>query len=122
MEVRGEDNVGMGLRDASGHCAYSDLGYQLDVDPAYRVRVLKVKDELGQVLDGIDVVMRRRGDKSYSRCGVSSPGDPGVNLVARQLPAFTGLGTLRHLDLEVIAVNQVLAGHTEASRGHLFDG
>src|SRR5262249_36921476 len=39
-----------------------------------------------------------------------------------QLAALTGLGALRHLDLDLVGVDQVLAGHAEASRGDLFDG
>ena len=112
----------MGLRDTGGHCAYPDFGHQLDVDPADRVRVLEVVDELGQVLDRVNVVMGRWRDESHPRCGVASLGDPGVNLVARQLSSFARLGPLSHLDLEVIAVDQVLAGHAEAPRGHLLDG
>ena len=120
--TRDQDNVGVGLRDTGGHCAYPDFGHQLDVDPADRVRVLEVVDELGQVLDGVDVVMGRWRDESHARCGVASLGDPGVNLVARQLSSFAWLGPLSHLDLEVVAVDQVLAGHAETPRGHLLDG
>ena len=42
-------------------------------------------------------------------------GDPRVHLVARQLSTFAGLGPLGHLDLQVVAVHQVLAGDTEPS-------
>ena len=42
--------------------------------------------------------------------------------MARQLATFARLGPLGHLDLEVVAVDQVLARHPEASRGHLLDG
>ena len=45
----------------------------------------------------------------------------GIDLVAGQLPALAGLGALRHLDLQLVGVDQVLAGHAEAARGHLLD-
>ena len=44
-----------------------------------------------------------------------------IDLVTRQLPAFTGLGALRHLDLDIVRVDQVLVGHPETPRRNLFD-
>ena len=43
----------------------TDLGHQLDADPALsRVRVLEVVDELGKVFDRVDVVVRGRADQA----------------------------------------------------------
>ena len=55
-----EDDVGFALGDAGGDRADTDFGDQLDVDAGVAVRILEVVDELGQILDGIDVVVRRR--------------------------------------------------------------
>jgi hypothetical protein len=41
--------------------------------------------------------------------------------VAGQLAALAGLGALRHLDLDVVGVHQVLAGDAEAAGGDLLD-
>ena len=38
-----------------------------------------------------------------------------------QLTALTRLGTLGHLDLQLIGIGQVMAGHTKATGGHLLD-
>ena len=38
-----------------------------------------------------------------------------------QLAALARLGALGHLDLQVVGVDQVLAGHAEAAGGHLLD-
>ena len=46
----------------------------------------------------------------------------GYDLVAGQLAAFAGLGALRHLDLQLVGVDEVLAGHAEARRRDLLDG
>ncbi|CAB4626794.1 unannotated protein [freshwater metagenome] len=46
---------------------------------------------------------------------------PWVHLVARQLAAFTRLGSLGHLDLNVISVDQVLTRDTKSTRSHLLD-
>ena len=41
--------------------------------------------------------------------------------MAGKLPAFTGLGALRHLDLKIGGVDQIIAGDAKAARGHLLD-
>ncbi len=45
-----------------------------------------------------------------------------IDLVSGQLPALARLGALRHLDLQLVAVDQIVAGDAEAARGHLLDG
>src|SRR5690606_59323 len=44
-----------------------------------------------------------------------------VDLVPRQLAAFAGLRALRHLDLDVVRIDQVFGGHTEPAAGNLLD-
>jgi hypothetical protein len=58
-----EHHVGVRLGHARGDRADADLGHQLDVDPGPVVGVLQVVDELGEVLDRVDVVVRRRRDQ-----------------------------------------------------------
>ena len=89
---------------------------------ARRVDVLEVVDELGQVLDRIDVVVRRRRDQRDARRRVAHARDRRVDLVAGKLAAFAGLGALGHLDLDFLGVGQILGGHAEAPGGHLLDG
>src|SRR5688572_15574819 len=48
-------------------------------------------------------------------------GDMLVDLVAGQLAALAGLGTLRDLDLDVIGVDQIFGGDAESARGDLLD-
>ena len=79
-------------------------------------------DQLGQVFDRIDVVVRRRADQAHAGRGVADAGDVLVHLAARQLAAFAGLGPLRHLDLQFVGVGQVPDGHAEAAGGDLLDG
>src|SRR5258707_1222246 len=42
-------------------------------------------------------------------------------VVARQLTALAGLGALRHLDLDVVGIDQIFGGDAEAARRHLLD-
>ena len=73
----------VGLGHARGDRADAELGDQLDVDAGRRVGVLQVVDELLEVLDRVDVVVRRRGDQADARRGVPDLGDPRVDLVRR---------------------------------------
>ena len=116
------DVVRVGLGNTGGDRADADLGHQLDRDAGLGVDVLQVVDQLRQVLDGIDVVVRRRRDKPDARGRVPDAGDPFIDLVPRQLSALAGLGALGHLDLEVVGVDQVFGGHPETPRCHLLDG
>ena len=103
-----QHHVGLGLGHAGGDGADADLGHELHVHARRRVRVLQVVDELLEVLDRIDVVVRRRRDQADARRGLPRLGDPRVHLGARQLTAFARLGALGHLDLQVVGVGEVL--------------
>ena len=119
--ARDEHDVAVRLRDARGDRADADLGDELHVHARGRVGVLQVVDELLDVLDRVDVVVRRRADEADARRGVPGLGDPRVHLVARELAALARLGALRHLDLQVVGVDEVLRRHAEATRRHLLD-
>ena len=43
------------------------------------VGVLQIVDQLGQILNGVDVVVRRRGNQADARGGVADFGDPGIS-------------------------------------------
>jgi hypothetical protein len=69
--ARDEHHIGMGFGDASGDGADADFGDQLDGDARLRVDVLEVVDELGEIFDGVDVVVRRRRDEADAGDGVA---------------------------------------------------
>ena len=54
------DVVGVGLGDAGGDGADAAAGDELDADGGARIDALQVVDQLGQIFDGVDVVVRRR--------------------------------------------------------------
>ena len=116
-----QDVVGVGLGDARSDHADADLRDQFDADPGGPVGVLQVVDQLRQILDRIDVVVRRRRDQSHARRRIPDPGDVLVDLLARQLAALAGLGPLRDLDLDLIGVGQILDRHAEPPGGDLLD-
>src|SRR5690348_2002510 len=83
-------DVRVRLGDSRRDRTHADFRYQLDADARLAVGVLEVMNELRQVLDGVDVMMRGRGDEADSRRGMSGLGDPGVDLRAGQLAALAG--------------------------------
>src|SRR6476469_4159220 len=119
--ARDEHHVGVRLGHPRRDRADSDLGDELDVHPGRGVGVLEVVDELRQVLDRVDVVVRRRRDEPDTGGGVPRPGHPRVDLVSGQLATLAGLGALGHLDLDVVGLGQVEARDAEPSRGDLLD-
>ena len=86
-----EDDVGMGLGHAGRDRADSDLRHELHVDARPRVGVLQVVDELGEVLDRVDVVVRRRRDEARRRASSAassrSTGRPCGRAAGRPRPA-----------------------------------
>ena len=117
-----EDDIGVRLCDARRDGADPNLGHQLHVDSSPRVGILQVVNELCEVLDRVDVMVRWRRDEPDTGGRVPGLRDPRVDLVARQLPALARLRTLGHLDLDVVGIDEVLARHPEASGRNLLDG
>ena len=62
-------------------------------------------DQLCQILDGINIMMGRRRNQTNAGSGATAFGNPGINLAARQLAAFTGLSTLGNLDLDFVRID-----------------
>ena len=109
------------LGDAGGNGANTCLADQLDVDVGVAVGVLQVIDELGQILDGVDVVVGRGRDEAHAGGAVAGLGDPGVHLGTGQVAALAGLCTLCQLDLDLFRGDQILAGDAETGGSHLLD-
>ena len=119
--ARDGDEVRIGLGDARGHGADAGLGHELHRHERLRIDLLQIEDQLRQILDRIDVVMRRRRDQSDARARESQARDHVVHLVPGKLAALAGLRALRDLDLQHLGVDQILRRHAEPSRGDLLD-
>ena len=111
----------MRFRHTRGHRSHADLGHQLHRNTGARVHVLQIVDQLRQILDRVDVVVRRRRDQAHARYRMAHPRNRFVHLVSRQLAALAGLGALRHLDLQFVGVDQVIRRDAEPRARHLFD-
>lgn len=77
--------------------------------------LVQVMDQLRQVFDRVDVVMRRRADQGDARLGSSQLGDVTVDLSPRQLSPFTRLGPLRHLDLQLLGGGEIPCRHSKST-------
>ena len=64
LEPRDRHMIGPRLGHPGGNRADADFGNQFDRDTGARVGVLQVVDQLRQIFDRIDIVMRRRRDQS----------------------------------------------------------
>ena len=117
-----QNHVGVGLGHARGHRSHARFGHQLDRNARLGIDVLQVVDQLRQIFDRIDIVVRRRRNQSHAGNRVPHPRDDFVHLVAGKLAALAGLRALRDLDLQIVGVDQVVGGDAEAPRSHLFDG
>ena len=119
--ARDGDEVGISLGHTGSDGAHTGLGHQLDRHQRLRIDLLQVEDELCQIFDGIDVMVRRWRNQTHARPRKTQLGDHLVDLVAGQLSALTGLGALRHLDLQHFRVDQIFGGHAETAGGDLLD-
>ena len=95
-----EDDVGVSFRNACGNRADADFGHQLHGDARLRIHVLQVVDQLREIFDRIDVVMRRRRDQADAGDRMPQARNDVVDFVAGKLAALAGLRALRHLDLQ----------------------
>ena len=102
-----EDVIGKTLGHAGRDRADADFGHELHAHPRRRIAVLQVVDELLEILDRIDVVVRRRADEAHAGRRVADAGDVVVDLAAGQLAAFARLRALRNLDLQLVGVGEV---------------
>ena len=121
LEAGDRHVIGARLGDAGGDGADADLGNKFHRDARFGIGVLQIVNELRQVLDRVDVVVRRRRDQPDARRRIPHPGDVLVDLAAGQLATLAGLGALCHLDLQVVGVDQVFRGDAEPPRCHLLD-
>ena len=65
--------------------------------------------------------MRRRRDEGNAGLGVAKAGDFLRRFVPGQLTTLARLGSLSHLDLQLVGKDAVFRGYAEAPGGHLLD-
>ena len=116
-----QNRLRAGLGNAGGNCSHPCFGNKLYRNIRVLVGVLQIVDKLRQILDRINIMVRRRGDQADSRSGVTGFCDPGIYFFCRKMSAFARFCSLRHLDLDLPCRHQIAAGHSEPSAGYLFN-
>ena len=120
--VAGNDQVIRArLRNAGCDRADADFGAELHADPRLRIGVLQIVNQLRDVFDRIDVVVRRRADQADARRRMADAGDVFVDLTSGQFAAFAGFRALHDLDLQLVGVRQIVDRDAEPAAGDLFD-
>ena len=104
------DDVSVSLGDTACNGTDAYLGDELDGDLGLWVDLVEVEDQLTQILDGVDIVMRRWGDQGYTWLTVSHSGDVLADFGSWQLSTFAGLGSLGDLDFDLPGIVEVLGG------------
>src|SRR5258708_10648088 len=115
------DNVRARLGYARGNDADSGTGNEFYADAGARIHGAQVVDQLREVFDAVNVVMRRRRNQRGGRRGVPDARDVFADFLGGQLAAFTGLRALRHLDFEFFGVDEIIRGDSKTSLGDLLD-
>src|SRR5438270_6465175 len=101
------------------HADFRDKFYR---DAGLRINILEVIDQLREIFDGIDIVMRRRRDEAHAWNGMADAGNNAVDLVSWKLAALAWFGALRHFNLQLVGVHEIVCGYTETGRGYLLHG
>src|SRR5439155_22754986 len=121
VRARDVDDIRERLHAAGRDQADARLGDELDRDGRIRADLAQVEDELREILDRVDVVVRRRRDQRHAGLRMPEPRDLRRHLVAGQLAALAGLRALRDLDLQLVGERRVLGRDAEAAGGDLLD-
>ena len=120
--VTGNGNqVGIGFGHAGGDGTDAGQRHQFYRNQRFGVDLFEVENQLRQVFNRVNVVVRRRGNQGGTGHGIAQLGDIGGDFVTGQLAAFAGFRALRHFNLNHIGAHQISGGHAEAAGSHLLD-
>src|SRR5262249_37826682 len=108
------------LCDTGSNCANSRFRYELDRYSSARVHLLQVINELCQIFDRVNVVMRWRGDQCDSGHRVSQGSNFGGDLMARPLSRPPPVLPLRDFDFQLVGRNKISRRYAKPRRSHLF--
>ena len=119
--TRDGDQIRVGLCHTCGNGPNARLRDQLYRHQRIRIHLLEIEDELCQILDRVNVVVRWRRNQGHAWHRIAQSRNQVVDFAAWQLPALSGLGTLSYLDLEHLGIHQIVRRHAEAAGRDLFD-
>ena len=77
------DDIGIGFGNAGGNRTDADLGNQFHRNLRLGMHLVQVMDQLGQIFDGINIVVGRRRYQGHPWFAIAQPGDVGIYLGSR---------------------------------------
>ncbi len=115
------DDIGACFGYARGDDADAGAGNELYADASARIHGAEVVNQLREIFDAVDVVMRGRRNQRRARSGMADARDVFADFLGGELAAFAGLGALRHFDFEFFGMDKIVGGDAKAAGGDLFD-
>src|SRR5580704_12645447 len=115
------DDIRPGFRDASSDYADARARNEFYTDARLRIDGAQIVDELREVFDAVNVVVRRRGNQRSAGRGVANARDVFGDLARGKLATLAGLGALRHFDFEFLGANEIFGGDAKAAGSNLLD-
>ena len=119
--TRDQDNLCTCFCYTSCYRTNTSFRYQFYRDTCLRVCIFQVVDQLCQILDGVNIMMRRRRDQAHTWCGQTGLCDPRIDFSTRQMSTLSWFCTLSHLDLNLLCTYQISGSNTKTSTCHLLD-
>src|SRR5829696_11382 len=119
--TRDQDVIGVCLRHAGRNRANTGFGNELHHNASARVDSFQVVNQLCQILDRIDVVVRWWRDELNAWHRMPQAGYEVGDLVSGKLSPLTWLSALHDFDLELLRASEILGGYAEAGGGDLLD-
>ena len=87
-----------------------------------RIDILHIENQLRQIFDGINIMMRRRRNKLDALNRMPRSRNDSIYFMTGELPALAGFCTLCNLNLNFICIDQIVCRDAKTSRSNLFDG
>ncbi|MNN05097.1 hypothetical protein D3C81_1178480 [compost metagenome] len=116
-----QNDIGTSFGHAGGDGSDTGFRDQLHIDAGPWISILQIIDQLRQVFDRIDVMVRRRRDQADTRRRSAHFRHPRIHLAAWQLAAFARLSPLGHFDLDFVGIHQIVGRNAKAPRSNLLD-
>ena len=113
--------VGLALGNTCCNRTDTDFRHQFHADVAMGRDVFQIVNQLCQIFNRINIVVRRWRNQAHTGNGMAQFTDVIGNFSTGQLTAFTGFCALCHFDLDLVGTGKVFSGYTKTTRSNLLD-
>mmetsp|Transcript_15954 Transcript_15954/g.39104 ORF Transcript_15954/g.39104 Transcript_15954/m.39104 type:complete len:753 (+) Transcript_15954:902-3160(+) len=113
--------VRIGLGNTCSNNTDTNFRDKLDRNFSIWLGVLQIMNELSKILNRVNVVVRRWGNQTDTGGSVTVASNVLGDLESWKFSSFSRLGSLCHLDLNLVTVCKIFRSDTKTTRGHLLD-